>query len=107
MCGRFTNRLTWREMIITNANDLAAKVHDRMPALLQQKDFDRWLAGTAGNHPMTIRLQASVQSLVFVIMLAATLFGTAGRCDIIEFWVYIAIVQMQTGYPALLPEVPA
>ena len=56
---------------------------------------------------MTIRLQASVQSLVFVITLAATLFGTAGRCDIIGFWVYIAIVQMQTGYPALLPEVPA
>src|SRR5664280_640367 len=34
-------------MIITNANDLAAKVHDRMPVLLQPKDFDRWLAGTA------------------------------------------------------------
>jgi hypothetical protein len=44
------------------------------------------------DHPMTIRQQASVQSLVFVIMLAATLFGTAGRFDIIEFWVYIAIV---------------
>jgi protein-S-isoprenylcysteine O-methyltransferase Ste14 len=41
---------------------------------------------------MTIRLQASVQSLVFVIMLAATLFGTAGCFDIMEFWVYIAIV---------------
>ena len=41
---------------------------------------------------MTTRLKASVQSLVFVIMLAATLFGTAGRFDIIEFWVYIAIV---------------
>jgi hypothetical protein len=41
---------------------------------------------------LTIRLQASVQSLVFVIMLAATLFGTSGRIDIIEFWVYIAIV---------------
>ena len=41
---------------------------------------------------MTIRLQACVQSLVFVILLAATLFGTAGRFDIIEFWVYIAIV---------------
>ncbi|MGC2825092.1 MAG: isoprenylcysteine carboxylmethyltransferase family protein [Pseudolabrys sp.] len=41
---------------------------------------------------MTIRLQASVQSLVFVIMLAATLFGVAGRIDIIEFWVYIAII---------------
>jgi hypothetical protein len=39
-----------------------------------------------------IRLQAFVQSLVFVIMLAATLFGTVGRFDIIEFWVYIAIV---------------
>ena len=33
---------------------------------------------------MTIRLQASIQSLVFVIMLAATLFGTAGRIDIIR-----------------------
>jgi protein-S-isoprenylcysteine O-methyltransferase Ste14 len=44
------------------------------------------------DHPMTIRQQASVQSLVFVIMLAATLFGTAGRFDIIEFWVYIVIV---------------
>jgi hypothetical protein len=39
----------------------------------------------------SIRLKASVQTLVFVIM-AATLFGSAGRFDIIEFWVYIAIV---------------
>ena len=31
-----------------NANDLAAKIHDRMPVLLQPKDFDRWLTGTAG-----------------------------------------------------------
>ena len=30
------------------ANELAAKVHDRMPVLLQPNDFDRWLAGTAG-----------------------------------------------------------
>jgi hypothetical protein len=44
------------------------------------------------DHPTAIRLKASVQSLVFVIMLAATLFGSAGRFDIIEFWVYIAIV---------------
>jgi hypothetical protein len=27
-----------------------------------------------------------------MIMLAATLFGRAGRFDITEFWVYIAIV---------------
>jgi protein-S-isoprenylcysteine O-methyltransferase Ste14 len=46
---------------------------------------------------MTIRLQASVQTLVFVIMLAATLFGTAGRIDIIEFWAYIAIVAAVSG----------
>jgi hypothetical protein len=41
---------------------------------------------------MTIRQQASVQSLVFVILLAAILFGTAGRFDIVEFWFYISIV---------------
>jgi hypothetical protein len=44
------------------------------------------------DQPMTIRLQASVQSLVFLIRLAVTLFGSAGRIDIVEFWVYIAIV---------------
>lgn len=35
-------------MIVTNANALAAKVHDRMPVLLQPQDFDAWLKGTAG-----------------------------------------------------------
>jgi putative SOS response-associated peptidase YedK len=35
-------------MIVTNANKLASKIHDRMPALLQPKDFDRWLDGRAG-----------------------------------------------------------
>src|SRR5450759_4631317 len=35
-------------MIITNANDLASKIHDRMPVLLQPKDFDGWLVGNAG-----------------------------------------------------------
>ena len=35
-------------MIITNANELASKIHDRMPVLLQPSDFDRWLAGTTG-----------------------------------------------------------
>jgi putative SOS response-associated peptidase YedK len=31
-------------MIVTNANALAGKVHDRMPVLLQPEDFPRWLA---------------------------------------------------------------
>ena len=35
-------------MIITGANELASRIHDRMPVLLQPKDFDRWLAGNAG-----------------------------------------------------------
>ena len=34
-------------MLITNANDLASKIHDRMPVLLQPKDFGGWLTGTA------------------------------------------------------------
>ena len=35
-------------VIVTNANALAAKVHNRMPVLLQPQDFDNWLSGTAG-----------------------------------------------------------
>jgi putative SOS response-associated peptidase YedK len=35
-------------MIVTNANKLASKIHDRMPVLLQPKDFDRWLDGRSG-----------------------------------------------------------
>jgi len=35
-------------MIITGANELASRIHDRMPVLLQPNDFDRWLAGNAG-----------------------------------------------------------
>jgi putative SOS response-associated peptidase YedK len=40
-------RLKSCTMIITNANELASKIHDRMPVLLQPKDFDGWMAGTA------------------------------------------------------------
>lgn len=35
-------------MIVTDANELAAKIHDRMPVLLQKSDFDAWLTGHAG-----------------------------------------------------------
>jgi protein-S-isoprenylcysteine O-methyltransferase Ste14 len=41
---------------------------------------------------MTVRLKASIQSLVFVVVQAAILFGAAGRIDIVEFWVYVAIL---------------
>jgi len=35
-------------MIVTAANALAAKIHNRMPVLLQPKQFDGWLTGKAG-----------------------------------------------------------
>jgi putative SOS response-associated peptidase YedK len=36
-------------MIITQANELASKIHDRMPVLLQPDNFDRWLAAGDGS----------------------------------------------------------
>ena len=41
---------------------------------------------------MTVRVQASFQSLVFVLLLAAMLFGAAGRLDLLEFWLYVVVV---------------
>jgi putative SOS response-associated peptidase YedK len=35
-------------MIVTTANKLVAKVHDRMPVLLRPKDFEPWLSCEAG-----------------------------------------------------------
>jgi putative SOS response-associated peptidase YedK len=35
-------------MIITLPNKLVAEMHDRMPALLAEKDFEPWLNGSGG-----------------------------------------------------------
>jgi putative SOS response-associated peptidase YedK len=35
-------------MIVTNANELASKIHDRMPVLLSPDEFEPWLSGIAG-----------------------------------------------------------
>jgi putative SOS response-associated peptidase YedK len=35
-------------MIITEPNAFVAEVHDRMPALLGERDFESWLSGVAG-----------------------------------------------------------
>jgi putative SOS response-associated peptidase YedK len=35
-------------MIITEPNEFVAQVHDRMPVLLDEKDFEPWLSGSAG-----------------------------------------------------------
>jgi putative SOS response-associated peptidase YedK len=33
-------------MVVTDANAIVADVHDRMPVILEAKDFDRWERGT-------------------------------------------------------------
>ncbi len=35
-------------MIITEPNDFVAEVHNRMPMLLTEKQFEPWLRGEAG-----------------------------------------------------------
>ena len=35
-------------MIITEPNRFVAEVHDRMPVLLDEKDYEPWLSGNAG-----------------------------------------------------------
>jgi putative SOS response-associated peptidase YedK len=35
-------------MIITEPNKFVAEVHDRMPVLLNEKDYEPWLSGDAG-----------------------------------------------------------
>jgi putative SOS response-associated peptidase YedK len=40
-------------MIITDANEFVAQVHDRMPVLLQPEHFDAWLSGKAGRELLT------------------------------------------------------
>lgn len=35
-------------MMITDANDFVAEVHDRMPVVLEPESFDHWLSGKSG-----------------------------------------------------------
>jgi len=35
-------------MIVTEPNAIAAEIHDRMPVLLTQEQFEPWLSGKAG-----------------------------------------------------------
>jgi putative SOS response-associated peptidase YedK len=38
-------------IITTEANELMAPVHDRMPVILHPRDFDRWLDREKTEHP--------------------------------------------------------
>jgi putative SOS response-associated peptidase YedK len=35
-------------MVITDANEFVAEVHDRMPVILEVDQFEPWLSGSAG-----------------------------------------------------------
>jgi putative SOS response-associated peptidase YedK len=35
-------------MIITETNSFVTEVHDRMPVLLRERDYEPWLSGAAG-----------------------------------------------------------
>ena len=35
-------------MVITETNAFVAEVHDRMPVLLAEEDYEPWLSGAAG-----------------------------------------------------------
>jgi putative SOS response-associated peptidase YedK len=41
-------RIKSATMIITEPNAFVAEVHDRMPVILEERDFEPWLAGVAG-----------------------------------------------------------
>jgi putative SOS response-associated peptidase YedK len=40
-------------MIITEPNEVVAEVHDRMPVLLAERDFEPWLTGAVGTELLT------------------------------------------------------
>ena len=41
-------------IITTDANELAARVHSRMPAILHPKDYDRWLERDSERAPVDV-----------------------------------------------------
>jgi putative SOS response-associated peptidase YedK len=56
--NEWTDRVTGKPlksccMLITEPNKLAAEIHDRMPVLLQPKQFEPWLCGEMGKGTLT------------------------------------------------------
>ena len=49
-------------MIITEANKLVSKIHDRMPVLLTPYQFDAWLSGSAGPEVLKPWAHSSLQA---------------------------------------------
>jgi protein-S-isoprenylcysteine O-methyltransferase Ste14 len=45
-----------------------------------------------------MKVAALVRSLILVAVMAVALFGSAGRFDIVEFWIYLAIMAAATAF---------
>ena len=46
----------------------------------------------AAGEAMSIKARASLQTALFLLLLALALFGPAGRLDLVGFWIYLAII---------------
>jgi putative SOS response-associated peptidase YedK len=41
-------------IITIPSNDLVSRIHDRMPAILDRRDYDRWLGRESGPHDLLV-----------------------------------------------------
>jgi putative SOS response-associated peptidase YedK len=50
-------------VITTNANELVAETHDRMPAILRPEDYDRWLSAEPEPRDLLRPLSAELMTM--------------------------------------------
>jgi putative SOS response-associated peptidase YedK len=64
-------------IVTTNANDTVAPMHDRMPVVLEERDWDRWLDPEAGDADALARLLAPADDNVLVAYPVGTRVNSA------------------------------
>jgi putative SOS response-associated peptidase YedK len=64
-------------IVTTNANDTVAPLHDRMPVLLEERDWDRWLDPNAGDVHELAQLLTPAANDVLVAYPVATAVNSA------------------------------
>ena len=50
-------------MVITEPNKFVSEVHDRMPVILEAKDFEQWEAGDPNNAAALMKPRTSVSAV--------------------------------------------
>lgn len=48
-------------IIVCDANDWMARYHDRMPVILEAKDFDAWLDGSLGGEALKCAAESALR----------------------------------------------